>query len=240
MTQARYTRVATRIATDIDAGRYSEREALPPERALSDQFGVSRDTMRKAIKLLEEQGYLVSRRGSGTFVAPKTLRSAQSSIDGWTDYSKRLGRRAGQKVLSVEIIAPPMAVAGLLSVTGGTSVVHVERVRYLDDLPLGVHESYLVLPQPKRLTRTALEREGSLYHLLEKEFGIALAEATDTISAVAASSEDAKWLEVEPGSPLLRVERLTLSKDLMPIEYSDMRHIRAYTYDTAVRRRPQP
>lgn len=240
MTQARYTRVATRIATDIDAGGYSEREALPPERALSDQFGVSRDTMRKAIKLLEQQGYLVSRRGSGTFVAPKTLRSAQSSIDGWTDYSRWLRRRAGQKVLSVEIIAPPKTVAGLLSVTDGTSVVHVERVRYLDDLPLGVHESYLVLPEPERLTRTALEREGSLYHLLAQEFGIALAEATDTISAVAASTDDARWLEVEFGSPLLRVERLTLSKDLMPVEYSDMRHIPTYTYETAVRRRPQP
>lgn len=238
MSQPRYAEVATSIAKDIDEGRYSEREALPAERALSERFDVSRDTMRKAIKQLEEKGYLVSRHGSGTFVAPKHLRPVQSSIDGWTDYSVKLGQKAGQKVLSVGVIAAPPGISNRLCVPNGTPVVHVHRVRYLEGKPLGVHESFLALNNPGQLTQKALEREGSLYHLLQNTFGITLAEATDTISALEATPDDATWLRVEVGTPLLRVERLTLSKDLLPVEYSDMRHIKTYSYETAVRRRP--
>lgn len=237
MSQSRYAEVATSIAKDIDQGRYSEREALPAERALSERFEVSRDTMRKAIKQLEEKGYVVSRRGSGTFVAPKHLRSVHSSIDGWTDYSVKLGQRAGQKVLSVGVIAAPPEISDRLALSQDAPVVRVHRVRYLDDKPLGVHESFLVLNNPDHLTQKALEREGSLYHLLQNTFGITLAEATDSISALAATPDDAAWLNVDAGTPLLRVERLTLSKDLLPVEYSDMRHIKTYSYETAVQRR---
>ena len=70
MNMSRYMEVANDLARTIDAGNYLERQALPSERTLSEEFDVSRETMRKAIKLLEAQGYVVSRQGRGTFVAP--------------------------------------------------------------------------------------------------------------------------------------------------------------------------
>ena len=229
--------VANDIARAIDSGRYEEREALPAERALSTDFGVSRETMRKALKLLEAQGYLVSRQGRGTYVAPNALRDMHRSIDGWSDEAARNGRVASQKVLLLEVIAAPLVVQRALGVKSGTQIAHLKRIRLLDGTPVGVHDTYLALNDPARLTRAKVESAGSLYRLLSEDFGLTLTDAAESISAVAASGDEAAWLEVAPQTPLLRVERITVADDLTPVEFCEMKYAQSYSYDTVVRRR---
>lgn len=237
MSKSRYVEVANALAEAIDSGGYREREALPAERALSEEFSVSRETMRKAIKLLEAQGYLVSRQGRGTYVAPDALRDMHRSIDGWSDEALRNGRIAGQRILKLEVVAAPLAIQRALNLQAGLSLVRLQRIRLLDDKPVGLHDSYLAISPVGRLNKEMLESSGSLYQLLRQEFGLTLTDAAESISAVAATHEEADWLHVEPGTPLLRIERITVSDELNPIEFCVMKYAQGYNYDTVVRRR---
>ena len=237
MTVSRYMRVASALAETIDAGKFVEREALPSERALSEEFDVSRETMRKAIKLLEARGYLVSRHGRGTFVAPEPLRDMQRSIEGLSDEAARNGRALDQQILFCGAVAAPAAAAAALKLDTGTLVARVRRVRRLDGNPTGIHDSFLSVDDPRRLTRALFEQSGSLYRVLRNEFGIVLTDAAERISAVSAEGDEARCLAVWPNAPLLRVERVTVAEDLRPVEFCVMKYAQNYSYDTVVRRR---
>ena len=237
MTVSRYMRVASALAEAIDAGGFLEREALPSERALSEEFDVSRETMRKAIKLLEARGYLVSRHGRGTFVAPEPLRDMQRSIEGLSDEAARNGRAVDQEILFCGPIAAPKAVAEPLKLEENALVARVRRIRRLDGAPIGVHDSWLCVDDPDRFTQAQFGEFGSLYGILRNEFGIVLTDAAESISAVSAENDEAEWLNVPPGAPLLRIERLTVAEDLRPIEFCVMKYVQSYSYDTVVRRR---
>ncbi|MNL27373.1 HTH-type transcriptional repressor DasR [compost metagenome] len=237
MTISRYMEVASALARTIDAGTYREREALPPERTLSEEFEVSRETIRKAIKLLEAQGYLVSRQGLGTFVAPDALRDMQRSIDGWTDEAAQNGRIPGQELLSVGTVAAPLSVATALGLPRSVQLVRIHRIRTLDGVPIGLQDSHIWVDKPHLLTREALTKVGSLYRLLAEEFGVVLTDAAESISAAAATGDEARWLGIAPEAPLLRIERVTVAEDLRPVEFCIMKYAQSYRYDTVVRRR---
>lgn len=233
---SRYLEVANELGHRIDAGTYQVREALPAERELSGEFGVSRDTMRKAIKLLEVRGYLVSRQGRGTFVTPDALRDMQRYMDGWGNEARRNNRVVGQDILSLGVVAAPLLVARSLEITSGAPVVHIVRVRKLDGLPSGIHDSHISVKNPAALTEDKLRDSGSLYRLLRTEFDVVLSDAAESVSAVAATAEEAKLLEVSLGTPLLRIDRITLSDTLNPVEYCVMKYTQSYSYDNVVRR----
>lgn len=237
MTTSRYMEVANTLARTIDAGTYLVRQALPPERALSEEFDVSRETMRKAIKLLGVQGYVVSRQGRGTFVAPDALRSMQRSIDGLSDEAARTGRKSDQIIQGVTTMAAPLFVARSLDLAPGTQVVRIQRIRLLDGTRIGLHDSYVAVDNPAALTAERLAEGASLYRLLEAEFGLTLTDAAESISAVAATGDEAEALGIAPGTPLLRIERITVADDLRPVEFCVMKYTQSYNYDTVVRRR---
>lgn len=236
MSRSRYIQVANAIAHEIDSGRLKERDALPPERALSESYNVSRETVRKAIKLLANRGYLASRHGRGTFVAPDQLRNMHRSIDGWTDEARRNGRKASQVVLGLEEVAPPEVVARALDLEKGTPVLRLQRLRHLDGNPVGLHDSYLKLKPAARLSLDRIRHAGSLYAVIAQDFGLVLTDATESISAVHASQEEARLLEIPRDTPLLRIERITVSENLEPVEFCEMKYNQNYKYDTVVRR----
>jgi GntR family transcriptional regulator len=97
----------------------------------------------------------------------------------------------------------------------------VERLRLVDDEPLGVSEVYLNLPPESYLTPAELEREGSLWSILEKK-GIVLARAAETIQAVSAEARQAELLQIEVGTPLLLIEGTVYTDTATPIEYHRM------------------
>ncbi|WP_371171527.1 GntR family transcriptional regulator [Aliiroseovarius sp. 2305UL8-7] len=237
MSKARYVEVANMIAKAIDTGNLKEREALPAERALSDDYSVSRETMRKAIKLLETQGYLVSRHGRGTFVAPDQMRHMHRSIDGWSDEARRNGQIASQTVLKFGQVVPAPDICKALELPANTRVLRLHRIRLLDGQPVGLHDSYVHTGSDHQLRRDELEASGSLYATLKARFGLILTDAAESISAVMPTDEEAQLLEVTGMTPLLRIARMTVSDDLRPVEYCEMKYNQRYSYDTVVRRR---
>lgn len=236
MSKSLYIEVANAIAQSIDSGSLAQRDALPAERALSEDYNVSRETMRKAIKLLGAQGYVVSRHGRGTFVAPDQLRDMHRSIDGWSDEAIGNGRNASQQILSVDVVTGSPLILRSLSLPTGSPLVRIHRVQSLDGKPMGIHESFVSVDQPNNLTAAKLQSVGSLYKLLRTEFALTLTHAAESIGAVSATAKEADLLGLPPNTPLLRIERITVSDDLNPVEFCVMKYAQTYSYDTVVHR----
>lgn len=232
--QPRYKWLADVVRNAIDRGIIRDREALPSERDLAEKYEVSRDTVRKAVRYLEERGVIYSDHGRGTFVAPAIVRRMSRFIDSFSQDTQLRGGVPGQRILNVEAVAASMGIAGLLSLEPGHSLLRVRRVRLIDQAPVGLHDAYFPLPRGVRVEKNELEAAESLYKLLTDKFGFAPAEAVENLSAGMADSEDASLLGVDAGAPILLCERVTLSDRREPIEYCLMKYVSSYRYSARI------
>mgnify|MGYP000518230988 CR=1 FL=1 len=231
-----YLQLAERMRAEIDAGRWAANGPLPPERELAALYDVSRETLRKSVKLLERDGLIFSEQGRGTFVAPSQVRDMVRYLDGFSVDTGKKGASAGQQVLLVHQAPASIAISGVLNVDPRTMLTRVKRLRTVDGVVMGMQDSYLVLPGA--FSADALIEAGSLYALLADRFQIQAVEGLETLGAVAAGEEDARLLQVPEGSPLLLCERITLSQRRQPFEYCEMKYVPAYRYTARVNRGP--
>jgi GntR family transcriptional regulator len=230
----RYRQLADIIRGAIEDGLLADNELLPSERELAEKYDLSRDTVRKSVRYLEERGVLYSDHGRGTFVSPSIVRRMTRSIDSFSQDTKNRGGEPGQRILSLEVVAASMGLAGVLGVEPGEQLTRVRRVRLIDGAPVGLHDGYYKLPKQGRLDRAKLEKAQSLYRLLMEDFKFAPAEAVENLHASSADPEDAKVLGIAVGSPLLICERVTLSDRREPIEYCIMKYLSTYRYSTRI------
>lgn len=229
-----YRRVADELRAGMESGRFVPGEPLPPERELAITYEVSRETVRKAIGLLEEQGVLYSEQGRGTFVAPESVRQMSRFLGSFSEDTVRRGGTPGQKILLMEQVAPSMGIASLLHAEPQNPVLRIKRLRLMNDIPVGLQDSYLRLPAGVRLERKELERVGSLYRVLIENFGIKPTESLESVGAIAAGQEDSELLGIAIGSPMLLCERVMLSDRREPIEYCEMKYAPSYRYKTRI------
>jgi GntR family transcriptional regulator len=234
--QPRYVWLANIIRSAIERNNLSDNQVIPSERELAEKYDVSRDTVRKTIRLLENQGVLYSEHGRGTFVAPAVVRRMAQFVDGFSENSGARGGVVGQRILAVEPALASMAMAGLLGVRAGSPLTRVRRLRLIDQQPVGLHDAYVLQTGSMTIDRAALEKHGSLYALMREQFDIVPTEAIENLSAAKADEEDALLLKVEKDSPLLVVERLTLSERREPIEYCLMKYVPSYRYSSHITR----
>jgi GntR family transcriptional regulator len=230
----RYVRLANILRSAVEAGELREHQALPSERDLAEKYDVSRDTVRKAVRLMQEQGVIYSDHGRGNFVAPAMVRGMTRFIDSFSEDTGKRGSAAGQRILEAGQVPATLALGGVLNVPPGQMLTRVHRVRLIDDVAVGTHDAYFALPREAKLTANQIERAGSLYRLLKERFGFAPAEAVENLSATLAGASDAMHLGIEVGAPLLVCERVTLSDRREPIEYCLMKYVQTYRYSTRV------
>jgi len=233
-TAPRYKQLADVIRNAIEQGLLRDNQALPSERELADKYQVSRDTVRKAVRFLEERGIVYSDHGRGTFVAPSIVRRMSRFIDSFSQDTQHRGGVPGQRILTVEPVAASMGIAGLLGLEPGHPLLRIRRVRLIDGAPVGLHDAYFPLPRGAKLERSEIEQAESLYKLLTDKFGFSPAEAVENLSAATADAEDAQMLGIPPGAPILLCERITLSDRREPIEYCLMKYVSSYRYSTRI------
>ena len=229
-----YQQLAATLTQLMESGKIGAKEPMPAERELALTYQVSRDTVRKAIRLLEEQGLLYSDQGRGTFAAPESVRQMSRFLDSFTDDTIKRGGVPGQTILAMETVAANMAIASVLHMQPDQPLLRIKRVRLMNGKPIGLQESFLRLPDGAQLERKELEQVGSLYRILIDKFGIKPSESLESVGAVAAQAEDAALLGVAVGAPLLVCERVMLSDRREPVEYCEMKYVPPYRYKTRI------
>ena len=213
-----YHRIKTAIRQAIEEGKLRPGDQLPPERALVEQYHVSRITIRQALGELAQEGLLTRQQGRGTFVTPQKLAQPLMFLTGFTEELAERGIKPAVRVIAVRTIAPPPEVAGYLHLPAGEKVVFVERILSTDSRPLLLDTRYLPSHLGISLPSALLMRQ-SIYSLLEQA-GFRPFAADQTIEAVAAGTREAKLLDVKTGTPLLLIKRVTVDDTGAPLEYA--------------------
>lgn len=208
----RYILVAERLREGLWRKEYGT--SLPPERELARIMGVSRDTLRRALEVLEEEGLVYRRQGSGTFVARRATFRAR--LLGFTEEMRALGLIPSSRFLGGGRGPATAKEAFQLRLSPGEEVLRLERLRLADEEPMALERAALPV--------WALEEipEGSLYQALEAR-GLRPVRALQRLRTVVAREED-RLLGVEPGAPLLYLERVSFLPDGRPVEFVKSRY----------------
>jgi GntR family transcriptional regulator len=224
------------LLEEITSSQLPPGTKLPTEGQLSERFGVSRATVRDAVRALIEAGYVVRRRGSGSYVTER--RRMPHGLDATLSYLAMIesaGFRAGMHV--VEAAFEPCAEDdGRLQLSPGDTVLAVERVRTADDRPVIYSHDRI----PARLLRTDLdlrELDPSLFALL-RSCGHEADHATATLRAVASTDRVAKMLRIRKGKPLLYIEEIDYDREGTPVMVSREWHV-SEAFDVRINRKAQ-
>jgi len=213
-----YSQLKDALLMFIEAGEFKEGDPIPTERELGEQFQVSRITVRRAIAELSRKGYLTTHQGKGTFVATPKIDRPMSQLKSFSSAITDEGHQPGSRLLSLHHERANGDAASFLRINEDTWLWRIERLRLADNEPIGISSVYLNLPPDIFLSPAELEREVSLWSILERK-GVDLAESEETIQSIAASEDQAELLQVEPGFPLLLVEGVVYSSRKIPVEY---------------------
>jgi GntR family transcriptional regulator len=198
-------------------------DGLPPgtpvaaERALSEQFNISRTTVRHALHDLAVEGRIVRRQGRGTFVAPPKV-TQNLQLTSYTQDMLAQGRRPGSRLVNVAVIEAEADVAAKLTLPERAKVVRLERVRYADGEPMAVETVYLDherFPDIGDLLTTDV----SLYNLLEDRYGVVPVAADETIETVLAPPAASRLLGTDATTPMLLLTRSSSDGGGRPVEY---------------------
>jgi GntR family transcriptional regulator len=206
-----YLKVARKLMRDVQAGHYASNQALPSERALSEQFGVSRVTARKAIDQLAQHGMVIRRQGSGNYVSQVEL--PLSSLSGFTAQISQRGHRPNSTWLKRQVVVANAEEQMSLGLSSNTQVVRLERLRMADDEVLAHELTVLpldIVPHPEAI-------ENSLYEYLGKTGNLPV-RALQQIRAANATQKIADWLGVEVGQAVLYVTQVGYLASGRPVE----------------------
>ena len=222
-----YRQIKDLLTRSLQGGEWRPGEVIPSELELAARFKVSQGTVRKAIDALADENLLVRRQGKGTFVATHTERRAQFRLLRLLPDDGEVGGMA-RRFIDCRRLRAPADVARALGLRSGDAAIQIKRVLSLRGVPVVFDEIWLPAAPFKGLTAEKLgSYRGPMYGLFESEYGVRMIRAEEKIRAVAAEGQAAELLAVAPGTPLLSVERLSLSYGDKPVE------LRRGLYNTA-------
>ena len=216
--QPLYHQLKTVILREIEAGQWQPDAQLPTEDEFAQRFGVSKITVRQALRELAGHGYIRREQGRGTFVERRRLQQGPRELTSFTDEMRRHGMVPTSRVLEQETIAAPAAVAEALASAPEALVFHLRRLRLANNEPLGVQSAYLPMALVPGIEDIPFA-DRSLYDVLESRFSLHPATARETYCVGRVKRDEAALLQVPARSPAMTAERVTFLSDGRPLEY---------------------
>jgi GntR family transcriptional regulator len=183
--------------------------AIPPERRLAAQLGVSRPTLRMAIDELVREGLLLRRHGSGTYVAEPKI-ALPLTMTSFSEDMRQRGMRPGSHILSFEEQSAGAKLGARLRVSPVDRVWAIRRLRLADAETMAIE--FLHVPQRIAPGLTQRDLEGqSFYDLLAQRYGTVVVAGTQTIEPTVTNDEEAEVLGVPVHAPAFLFERTSTS-----------------------------
>jgi GntR family transcriptional regulator len=212
-----YIQIREILREYITSGQVEVGEQLPPETQLAEVFGVSRMTVRRALSELADDGMLRRMHGLGTVVASRRVVRDYNRLLSFYEDAQRVGLSPSSHLQAREVVPAPPHIAEGLMLTSGAPTIHLTRLRYTEKQITAINEVYVSQALCPWLLDEDLENQ-SLYYLYELH-GHELEWGHQCIEARAATPEQADLLEVEPGHPILYLQRTTYAVNNLPIEW---------------------
>jgi GntR family transcriptional regulator len=234
-----YLRLADWLRGDAAGRKPGDR--IEGEVQLARRFGVSRFTVTRAIEILVEEGVFTRRQGLGTFVAPPRLKRSPSYLASFTEAVLAQGHTTSHRLIGFGRVDAPSDVVRLYP--EGTSVVRLDRLRFVDGTPTAIHLSVLdaAVARAIGLTETvAADPQFSLYGLFRKA-GFAIDRGVERLEARRATPEEARMLELDKDRIVMTVRRDTFAENgtLLDVDHA-IYDARRYAFESDLRRGGEP
>jgi DNA-binding GntR family transcriptional regulator len=223
----------------ILGGEFAVGSKLPNEDRLCDRFGVSRVTIREAVRGLIEDGLVVRRHGSGTYVTRRPL--IRNSLDvnySYTEHFQASGLKPGRKLIGLRTVPATDDDADSLGLAPGTPVREIRRLRTADGRPA----IYSIDRIPAALLGANLDRSdyaGSLYRVLT-DAGHPISHAETILRPTVVGKELARILDVSVGTPVQEMHQVDFDQESQPVMVSDEWHVTSIIELRVYRRGPGP
>lgn len=211
-----YRQLSNIIRSQIESGEYSRDEKIPTEIDLSEKYGISRITVRKALEELTDEGLLVRKPGKGTFVCmDNSIRTNYPRMP-FKEAVERSGRVAATKLLSYSLEIPPIKVSHFLKLKENENAIIIKRLRLADDIPVHLETLYF----PSSFDFLAAEGLGNSINEALRNHNITPCHGTSTISICFATEEEAELFHIENDAPLLYVFNELSDQNHHPVQVS--------------------
>ncbi len=203
-----YLRIKEYLEGLIENQTYKPGDRLPSENSLANELGVSRATLREALRVLEEEGKIVKHQGIGTFISeqkPTFLRGIEELVS-VTETIENAGYKPGTTGLKMKLVKPSESLQAKVKLSEGEEILQLERIRTANGLPVvycldHLNNSYLY----KEFSQE--DFSGSLFNVLQNKFNISIKYALAQIIPVNADRALSKHLDISENFPLLLLEQ---------------------------------
>ena len=235
-----WTRVARALRVEIASGAHPVGGVLPPELALARAHGVSRETVRRALAALREEGLIVSRRGVGARVAARAPEAGRGFSLGSLDEVERFAEAAIFHVDAAEVVRATGGLAARLGCRAGKAWLRLRGVRIAAGRarPLSMTEAHVDLRYAAGVAE-ARSHAASIISTIERLHGERVMEARQGFSAALIDAEAARRLDAAEGTPALLVSRRYFGAGGRLIEATTNLHpADRFDYEMTLRRAP--
>jgi len=215
----KYEYVMMKIKEMIESGAYKEGEKLPSEIELAKILRVSRATLREALRILEDEGYVVRKHGIGTFITTKPLfKTGMEELISITTLIEKQGLKPGTKDISIIKTRPTEKESYMLKINPNQEIIRIERLRLADDIPV----VYCIDRLPAHLFTEGFNfKEESLFNYLKKIRDIDIAYAiSDIIPMRAENNSIYKKLSLDKNEVVLLLDQMHYDSENRPVLYS--------------------
>ncbi|HEY3507256.1 MAG TPA: GntR family transcriptional regulator [Actinocatenispora sp.] len=209
--------LAASLEREILSGRWPVGSKLPTERELAARSRVSRQVVREAFDELERAGLIIRRQGSGTYVAGRRLEQSLLGHFSIVDALRSSGATITTTVLSRTVGPALPTVATSLEIAPDAPVLELERLRRVDGEPLMLEQTWLPAERLPGIDAAQFS-DTSLYAILREQYHVLLVRASESFEPVVLHADEARALQVAPGSPALMLLRTTYDDAGVPME----------------------
>jgi GntR family transcriptional regulator len=223
-----YYQIEQFLREQIESGELKPGDQILTEEKLRLKFGVSRATVRRAIADMVYEGLLERNYSKGTVVTQPKITQGLFEATSFTSDILKSGKVITTKILEFKRISGDKSLNQIFSLEKEDLLHFLKRVRYVDDIPVCVEETFMPVKLLPDLSLDFFTEEGlsqSTYHVLQEHYNIVIRHIDDTMSAETAGEKDAILLDIPNNSPVLLRQRISYDSWDRPLAYSSGRYI---------------
>ncbi len=215
-----YLQIDAIMRRRIESGAWPVHSRIKDENTLATEFGVSRGTLRKALKNLIGAGLLTQVKGKGTFVIADVIQQPLASrLISFSEAMDESGVAYTTVLRGIEVIEPDPQAAAFLELENLENLVRIRRVRLVHQRPVIYLENYVPSALCPDLEKQDFTQR-TLFSILEDQYGHRIRWARRYFRAVPAAGENAFNLSLPAGTPVIFLEQIMYASMTKPLEYS--------------------
>ncbi len=217
-----YQEISQKLLEQITSGVYKKGDNLPTEEALTQQYHVSRVTIRQAIQLLANEGYVQKKQGSGTkvtFSKYSVFLERSAKIISFSEEMRLQGKTSSSRLLSFELLASSPMTASELNLPADTPFFSYERLLLADDMPYCLENGFLPANVFSDFSPHDLASSKFNYY---RQRGISIYSSHQTVHAILPDKKTAELLNISRRKPILKINNITFKSNQKPLDKTIM------------------